>query len=1343
MTDSNPKPLRSDPKRQAIPTHRGYYYQEWRSVLAWLQLKQGEVLWLEGAEDFDVLSRDSAEAVQVKATARKVTLCSRDILTAISNLWRHRVNNPDHRILFRFLTTSERGCERSRLLGPGSGVDLWDRCRRRTADLRQLRDFLSSRKALPIDLREFVLKSSDDELRDELVARIEWDTGREPLEEIEDLVNREVIEYGEPRGLFSSESKKVVAHLLKHVRDVICKQETRRLDRADFALLFESVTAEPRPKREHREEELEALAQRSIHRHLDYPSSSGDAGLKVVEIVRTQALLPSTERLAQRKALVSDLRSRLNLSGLLVISGSVQMGKSTLASLIATAESAVWHPPIPMSDMRPKQIHEWLIRTAIADGRGEQKVDYIVDDLNFDRQVFEYERALIVFLYAIRKGGGRVIITTQGTLPSRIALRLDLSANAAVNVPPLNADDIGELATNYGCPSHFLDSWTKIIETNTAGHPILVHARIKGLENANWPKPRIEDIFGSGDIDEVRQEIRQRLSDLLPSEQSRTLAYRLSIMFAYFKRVHALEMGHHSPALLNPGEAFDLLVGPWVDHLGHGYYRVSPLLKGTNMFGSQETKALHRSAAAAFLAERTVTPTELDGVLFHSLAGEEPVTLSIAAQLCLGIGKQDWPIVCREIEWLTLMSLVPGQRLFNVDGWLSVTVRLVQFRVALEVDSGVRAPQILECWGKEFDQLTESERASEWFLASELSFCIQALFCVSVPLTAQFMAATIARAVALTRTVKQSLPNKPLLRKLLGESIEDLDKVEDFLWGAAIRHMGLDDVDVFFSTLSNVDPGLSREIWDQLKDNDYLAMILLDSMWLKEEKATEPRWQKCIEVAERVALLAEANESYSPLAVAYRIKAIILEEYLHDPGAAFEAVAEGQTKCRTEHRVLRDYRAKILSLEKRPEEAIKIWEELLPELEHARVPIRTFSYRDAYLAAAELGWWSRAGEFALKAEKAAEDSQFSQSLILGCATSHAWALWMAKDYEASLVSFVDVVDRFPALSEFEDDAKLVALYRKVCFAIYWLEETAEGETELVMPQPAWFTDESVPQGKDVKLINSHPYVWYCLARLEHRSDLGDAVFRRFEDVSRNASLPLIQCSLEELRIKRSLRKLDLELLMDQYAEFSRTLQALGDAQGRTEATQSNTKCVIDLVLTSLVKLLAAGVHHRAPCVNWRVAAGHHGFMDEPLADLLEFVEMSFNMDEDGLIKVLKNVTASWSARLAASVLLSASKCLHPDDRFLANVFLVQAANSFGPWRDEAEGGVEHLVTSGWIIARERQGAILLSPGSISKACSDDSCHGLKKAARVVVAAKSAVRVRIADELMMQLREISA
>ena len=62
------KRLTADPKRQATDSLRGYLYQIWHSVNAWLDLADDEVLYLEGAEDFDILSNDIDTAVQVKNT---------------------------------------------------------------------------------------------------------------------------------------------------------------------------------------------------------------------------------------------------------------------------------------------------------------------------------------------------------------------------------------------------------------------------------------------------------------------------------------------------------------------------------------------------------------------------------------------------------------------------------------------------------------------------------------------------------------------------------------------------------------------------------------------------------------------------------------------------------------------------------------------------------------------------------------------------------------------------------------------------------------------------------------------------------------------------------------------------------------------------------------------------------------------------------------------------------------------------------------------------------------------------------------------------------------------------
>ena len=54
-----PAQLPGDPRRQAVFSIQGTVYQAWWSIDAWLQLTNAdEVIYLEGAEDFDVVRSD-------------------------------------------------------------------------------------------------------------------------------------------------------------------------------------------------------------------------------------------------------------------------------------------------------------------------------------------------------------------------------------------------------------------------------------------------------------------------------------------------------------------------------------------------------------------------------------------------------------------------------------------------------------------------------------------------------------------------------------------------------------------------------------------------------------------------------------------------------------------------------------------------------------------------------------------------------------------------------------------------------------------------------------------------------------------------------------------------------------------------------------------------------------------------------------------------------------------------------------------------------------------------------------------------------------------------------------
>lgn len=85
MTKNSLAGLKVDPKRQAIASIEGYTYQIWQSIYKWITLKENEVLFLEGAEDYDVIGPEGAKTVQVKSTQSSFTLRSKKILEAINN----------------------------------------------------------------------------------------------------------------------------------------------------------------------------------------------------------------------------------------------------------------------------------------------------------------------------------------------------------------------------------------------------------------------------------------------------------------------------------------------------------------------------------------------------------------------------------------------------------------------------------------------------------------------------------------------------------------------------------------------------------------------------------------------------------------------------------------------------------------------------------------------------------------------------------------------------------------------------------------------------------------------------------------------------------------------------------------------------------------------------------------------------------------------------------------------------------------------------------------------------------------------------------------------------------
>jgi adenylate kinase family enzyme/tetratricopeptide (TPR) repeat protein len=1323
----------------------------WQSVLQWITLQPDQVLFIEGAEDFDIVGAGHAETVQVKDTAASgtVTLNSGSVLEAIAHFWEHQSNNPSLVVHFRFLTTSDRGMEQRAPFGAIRGLDHWDRCKHSLADLAVLRLVLLTKDALPAGLKDFISSASDTELREGLVRRITWDTGQGDHEAVIEIITRRVI--GVAAQLFGApphESEKIIPHLLARVFEVARDQNDRRLDVADFLELLEELTTTRISKAK--------LRQLRSGARIDQ-SSLGAEGVQseILELVpedpRAYAL-PSFERLAKREHVIDNLIERMDLNGILVIRGSTGAGKSTLAALLASRGGA-WRR-FDMRDLEPQRIREQLVRAALADSERSQDVDYIIDDLNFDSHSSSYERALSAFLRAVTTRGGRVVLTTQGELPNRVDLAFNLPEDSHFIAPWLTEEEVEEIAIAHGCPDdRRLKSWKRIIHINTLGHPQLVHARVKNLAALSWPLPKIGDITSQEDIGKVRREVRQRLQAQLPSEEARTLAYRLDIFTLHFRREHALVVAQHPLAVSNPGEIFDVLVGPWVEQVNTKYYRLSPLLRGSaaEVFGADQVRNLHKTAAYSFLAGRkSISQFELNGALFHGILGDEAPPLDAVARNIDKIKDADWPLVAAEIDWVTYMALSAGERLFKANPFTSLMLRNLQFRVAANTSTEVLAPKVVSAWEAELNAFDEF-RDNEAFLITRMAFQFffnAIFFRTEVPIGSRTIIRNIARSVSLLRACKKSAESgDKLTQEALQSSPCGFDAVDDYVFVAAARCKDAEDVNEFIASLEEQDGIAVEPIWEQLRDNDYVGMLLISAVWLPEIKAPTPNWQRCFEV---INLAIEAGSKWKAdalIANAFRAKAILVKEYIPTGEDAETILAEGIKIIGYDHPVIMDYLAKIYMLDGRHAEALDVWRKIPPESDDEQSTARVFTQREAVMSAANLGEWGLAAEYAAEGErKAPKLSHLGEIVTVGFMAENAFALWRQGDLVNSIKSFACVIERLPSLPDPNNNIKSYTLHLKVLLTLKRIGNNATEEEKQIAPQSGWFTDPS-SEGSIEKPAPPYIFYWYFLADAEHKAKVDGGILSRLDAEQEKSDTALANSLIELLRIKSSLRNQSVDSLVDQYGRFALSARELRSSANMPDLPTFDTGMLISMAFAALVMMGGIKRQWEIPLQKWISDAKRHGLENEELVNYFKFLERAIVAEETELLALCNDTFVLIDARLVAALLLAASENLDPANRFVTNVLLVTSESvPYQIWRDELEPTIEKLIVEGWKMTAKEQKFSLLSPRTtvpqIVSACRDESVAGLRKAARVLIAVQAAVSVRLPDDVIGRLSSVA-
>jgi hypothetical protein len=1116
-----------DPKRQAIASLRGYAYQLYVSALAWIGLRQGQQLYLEVAEDYAVVAAQAIEGVQVKDTAQSgtVTINSKDVRDAIAAFVDLVERNPEAQVTFRFLSTSDIGRERSvDDRADGEGVLTYWRSAAAGADVAPLRAALAKAE-LSEGVRQYIDTRTDDALRADLLKRMHWDCGRPDLGAVRIELETSLVDYGSERlQLAPSESETLPAVLLEKILSTVVGVEPRRLVSADLLRLCER----------HTRMSMSKAAINTLMQALAGASSNALVSTTTQGRLEAELELSLPDELASRSRLVTEARRRVESARVLFLTGGTGVGKTVVARLAARSTCNPWY----VLDLRDVPAAECARRLRAALGQISDilPAGLILDDLN-EAEDHAVAQELDRLLHGLRRRDSLCLITSYRDPSTGLLDRLGANTGAVLRVPSFDEDEVGELIASAGGDPCV---WAKHVhQWSGLGHPQLVRALIAGLRSRRWPVDELAnspaEAGTNSDLEVERRVVRQRLFAALQDE-SRRLLYRTSLLIGRFDRSLVLHLAGIAPQVDMPGERLDTLVGPWIDALGKGQLRNSPLVANTGRetLVPQEQSSVHRVAVEQLTLGNSLDVRQANAAFVYAIEGKSEHALLKISSAVIGAKEDD----CKRLaSWLSGLREMPAELLIYPENpTLSATLRFAQMLVVAQTND---IDAIHETWRA---LLREMQLESGAGLGDRFEYIVLAKSLISFPL-----AGVLPDWFALLRRFDELTNSRQEWRTLISEFEATTPAVEGnsiSLVGMLFvsQMMGLRTVSEqarLFAELDRLSPEVRNRYLVEAAQMPSDYALLVNAPWLAEARreALDP-----VEAA--TAYLNMANQAFGwgnrELALRCHVaRAIMFDDYGNDEVAALNALVEAECALGTDP-VLSRARAKIHFRHRRHATVLASLGEHAADLALDDPVERAFLCREIGISAAETGDWGKAGTWLGRAFTAAAltTSMAMKPMIIGLRADEALAGYRAGDTEQSVIILAEALQLLPAL---DSDGSIKAAYcqRVVRHGLLWMYGEATGQKLQVDKEPPAMVAGMCSNPEPPEAIRELPranidVAWYLMAAIEARH-LGVAVAdANLAKRLRGKTVQSLELSTRTAFVGNALSQLDVAAFMRQF-----------------------------------------------------------------------------------------------------------------------------------------------------------------------------------------------------------------
>jgi hypothetical protein len=1026
-----PPPLAGDPRRQAVPSIRGTVYQAWWSIDAWLRLTDDNtVIFLEGAEDFDVV-RDTGNAVaaQIRNTSQPISLGTQKARQALEAFWKVTCNEPYRRVDLHYLTTSPAAVEMDADFGGIAGIEAWRIAQTDREMASRIASYLAEQLEASSVLRAFLRGSSPEVIQERLFQRFHWFMNQSDLDavkrSVDDRIAALVVSQNRPISLVAPIRKALESRFWELI--VRTNPIERCLTHGDLVRqVAESThTYLPIPL-----DRLPALMSRV------YP------GFDLLDLLLQKVPTPPMP-LLDRSALTNRLIKLIQQRKVVLITGTVYKGKSTLAQLGAASlcPDAWW---VSLTERPIKDVDNLLLALGQRIDLGILPGLIIIDDIDITEKAYRaYHASLQLVLHRAYVAGCGVILTAQGGTQNSSIVR-DFANLELLEVEAVADEELTALCLSHGCQPDLAQAWASLIFASTHGHPKLVQVRLGELAAQAWPAPNANDLLGaSPGVLSTRHIARELLSQTV-TPQVAELVYMIAQSSVPVHRSVAMHLAESVPNLLNGGDVVAGLAGRWLESVEDEGLRATALLQGTGteIWTPAKLKAVHLRLYNALLSKSPLTPSEAAATLFHAYLAAEPRNISLAAlRLQLLADPEAMRQVNRNLQWLTWLSLDPGQSLAD-SSHTGAILRSLQFRVAVTIDSN-SLPRICERWAEEIERIDIEElktvmRAMRWISLGITN--------KKIPLSARFQAIEGAETIPpdLRRNARLSADiTGPLSKQAtlvqamfscMIQSIRDYTSLQELVgW--------LDD-----SATDSI-----RTDFDLLLDWPLIQSMgaFVQSAWssLHEQISDWTPWLKLFERIEQYALRRNSPRFGRE---ASKARAIIFTEYLNRVPEAL-AVLDHATELFGSSPVLMEQRANVLFHVKDDLAVLELWQRLRAD-ESSSATLDAFAYRRAAISAARLERWHDAEELFLAGASTAS-SLSTEPTRFGLMVDAAFVRGSAGDLAGAAQMLVNAIAILPNEAAEESNVRWEATLRvtsEVCRTVEARARGTSGKDERVV-----------------------------------------------------------------------------------------------------------------------------------------------------------------------------------------------------------------------------------------------------------------------------------------------------